>query len=227
MEKGDSVFAYMYLIGLLIGLACYSLTYLFSKTISNPKRVIIVAIIGAVFLFGSIFVIGGFEGMPFGVLSIGIFTVSILLAFLGRFPIWTKTVYVVIILTFVFIVSADYLNKVDYWVIKKRDFEGEIITYAEGLQNDPTIRGYRTFTISEGDPGIVLSLGDQMAGNNIEVLDVKEDGGTTVIQIRTFYNQSPDKNPYIMIGLNRLKQDVIIMDTDGTIYENIIQARSE
>ena len=112
----------------------------------------------------------------------------------------------------------------DYSVINKRDFEGEIITYAENLQNNPTVRGYKTFTISEGDPGIVLSLGNQMAGNNIEVLDVKEDGDTTIIQIRTFYNQSPDKNPYIMIGFNRLKPDIIIMDTDGTIYENTNQA---
>ncbi len=221
------MFTYMYFIGLLIGLACYSITYLYTKTISHTKRAGIVAIIGAVCLIGSIFVIGGFEGMPFGVFSIGIFTVSILFVFLGWSSILVKTVYIVIILVFVTMISVDYLNKVDYTVIKKRDFEGEIITYAENLQNNPTVRGYKTFTISEGDPGIVLSLGNQMAGNNIEVLDVKEDGGTTIIQIRTFYNQSSDKNPYIMIGFNRLKPDIIIMDTDGTIYENTNQAELE
>lgn len=58
-----------------------------------------------------------------------------------------------------------------------------------------------------------------MAGNNIEVLNVEEYGDTTEIKIRTFYNQSSEKNPVIMIEIDRLQPEIIIMDTNGTIYE--------
>lgn len=72
------MFLYMYLIGLLVGLVIYGLTFLFAKKINNSARVIVVYITGVVTFLASIFVIGGFEGMPFGVLSLGIFTVAII-----------------------------------------------------------------------------------------------------------------------------------------------------
>ncbi len=211
----------MYLIGLLIGLGCYSITFLFSKKSDNNRRVLVVYILGGVILLGSLIVIGGFEGMPFGVLSLGVFTVSFLLTLFGNKRIWKKLVYTVIILSVAFFILFDWLNKVDYWIGKKRDYGDEVSIYTQQLQEDTSIRGYKAFTISEGDKGIVLSLGGKMAGNNIEVLDVKEQGNTTIIEIRTFYNQSAEKNPWILIGLNRLKSEVVIMDTDGTLYEEV------
>lgn len=51
------------------------------------------------------------------------------------------------------------------------------------------------------------------------MLDVEENGSTTKIKIRTFYNQSNEKNPMIMIGLDRLQPEIVIIDTNGTIYE--------
>lgn len=109
----------MYLIGLLVGLGCYSLTYLFAKDTDNSRRVMVVFIIGAICLLGSLIIIGGFAGMPFGVLSVGIFTVSILLAFFWGNSLWKKSIYTIIIFCVVFFVSFNYLNKVDYWVEKK------------------------------------------------------------------------------------------------------------
>ncbi|WP_285847376.1 MULTISPECIES: hypothetical protein [Peribacillus] len=41
----------------------------------NKVRVLVVVVLGVLTLFGSITVIGGFEGMPFGVLSVGILTI--------------------------------------------------------------------------------------------------------------------------------------------------------
>jgi hypothetical protein len=219
------LFTYMYLIGLLIGLGCYSITYLFAKDTDNSRRVLVVFILGAICLLGSLTIIGGFEGMPYGVLSLGIITVSILMAFLGKNLIWKKSVYTVIILFVVLFVSFDSLNKVDYWVGKKRNYGDDVYLYTQHIQKDTTIRGYNTFTISEGNKGIVLSLGNKMADNNIEVLDVKEQGSTTVIKIRTFYNQSTEKNPWIMIGFNRLKSNIVIMDTDGTLYEEVAEVK--
>jgi hypothetical protein len=215
------LFAYMYLIGLLIGLVFYSLTYLFIKERENKKRVLVVFIMGVLFFLGSLIVIGGFEGMPYGVLSAGILTVSIMLALFGNNLLWKKLVYTVIILFVVLYILFVNLNKVDYWIVKKTHYtsDADVGSYIQQLQKDTTIQGYKTFTISEGNKGIVLSLGGKMAGNNIEVLDIKEYGKTTVIKIRTFYNQSSEQNPVVMIGLDRLQPEIIIMDTNGTMYE--------
>src|SRR5699024_1643020 len=161
--------AFMYFIGLIIGLVVYSLTYLFVKEMENKNRALIVLIIGIISLLGSLFVIGGFEGMPFGVLSLGIITVAILFAFIGKNLLWKKVVYTFIILfTIVYFAFAN-LNQVDYWIVKKTHYDlgDDVGIYMQKLQNDTTIKGYKTFTISEGNKGVVLSLGDDMAGNNI------------------------------------------------------------
>ncbi|MFB6468091.1 hypothetical protein ACE38V_14995 [Cytobacillus sp. Hz8] len=214
---------YMYLIGLLIGLGVYGLTYLFAKNVANKKRVLTVVIISALLFFVSITIIGGFEGMPFGVLSLGIFTIALLLAFFGKSTLWKKLVYTIVLLFVGSYCVFMYLNQVDYWVIKKMNYASgnDIEYYYEKLQEETKIKGYKTFTISEGNQAVVLSLGEKMAGNNIEVLDVKEEYGTTVFKIRTFYNQSSEKNPTVMIGLDRLQPEINIIDTDGTFYEKV------
>lgn len=217
------LFIIMYLIGLVIGLVIYGLTFLFAKELNNYIRVIVVGSAAALILIASLTIIGGFAGMPFGVLSVGIFTVSILFVFFEKSIVWKKAVSTLILL---FIISYSVfmlLNQVDYWVVKKTHYEydHEIAAYINQVQNDPSIQGYKTFTISEGNKGIVLSLGGEMAGNNIEVLAVEETGSTTNIKIRTFYNQSVEENPVIMIGLDRISSEVVIMDTDGTVYEEV------
>lgn len=218
-----NLFFTMFLIGLLLGIIFYALTYLFIKETENKKRTLAVAIIGILSLIGSITVIGGFEGMPYGVLSLGILTISILLAFFGNSSLWKKAVYTFVIMFVVLYSAFVYLNQIDYWIVKKThySYDGELGLYLQQLQKDTSIQGYKTFTISEGNKGIVLSLGGEMAGNNIEVLDVEEQGKTTIIKIRTFYNQSNEKNPVIAIGLSRVQPEIVIMDTNGTIYEKV------
>ncbi|CDQ39162.1 MULTISPECIES: hypothetical protein [Virgibacillus] len=215
------MFVYMFLIGLLIGLAIYALTYLFVKAMDNKKRVLVVAIIGGLSLIGSLTVIGGFEGMPFGVLSLGILAISIVLALFGQSSLGKKLIYTIVILFIISYSALIYFNQVDYWIVKKTQYSGgdDFGSYTEQLQTDTTIQGYETFTISEGNKAVILSLGEEMAGNNIEVLDVEEYGNTTEIKIRTFYNNSVEANPVIAIGLNRVQSEIIITDTDGRIYE--------
>ncbi|WP_257967946.1 YesK-like family protein [Peribacillus deserti] len=215
------MFEWMFLIGLIIGLGFYALTYLFVK--ENVKKVVIVLIIGVLTILGSIFVIGGFEGMPFGVLGLGIITISILFSFFGKSLLWKKIVYTFLILFVALYGAFSYFNQVDYWIIKKaQPITGDHLdSYFQQLQNNAEIQGYKTFTILEGNKGVVLSLGSKMAGSNIEVLDVEEQGDTTLIKIRTFYNSSPEKNPVIAIGLNRLQPEIVIMDTNGTTYQQV------
>jgi hypothetical protein len=217
------LFILMYLIGLSIGLVIYALTYLFTRELNNYTRIIVVGAAAALTLVASLTLIGGFAGMPFGVLSLGMFTTSILFAFFEKSVLWKKAVSTLVILLVVSYSTFMYLNQVDFWIVKKTHFDSdyEIASYMQQLQNDTSIKGFKTFTISEGNKGIVLSLGGKMAGNNIEVLKVEDTGSTTQIMIRTFYNQSVEKNPVIMIGLDRLQPEIVIMDTDGTIYEEV------
>ncbi|MDM5292967.1 hypothetical protein QUF81_07120 [Peribacillus simplex] len=219
------LFITMYIIGLFMGLVFDILTYLFSKEMHYRYRALMVFGIGFLVLLGSLTIIGGFEGMPFGVLSGGIITISILML-LAKNPFWRKGIYSAVILFILVYATFTYLNKVDYWIVKKSRYQGfdEVSTYLHKIEKDTTIHGYKTFTLKgEGDvnTGVALSLGGSKAGNSIEVLDVIENGGTTEIKVRTFYNQSTEKNPVIMMVLNRLQSDVVIMDTDGTIYENV------
>lgn len=89
----------------------------------NRKRVFVVVTFGVLTLIGSLTVIGGFTGMPFGLLSLGILTISILLAFFGTHPLWKKSIYTFVILfVILFVISYSafmYLNKVNYWIVKK------------------------------------------------------------------------------------------------------------
>jgi hypothetical protein len=76
-----------------------------------------------------------------------------------------------------------------------------------------------TYKVYDNAKTVILSLGKEMAGDNIEVLEVKEDGNTTVIKVRTFYNRSDEKNPFIVVGLDRVQSDVVIEDTNGTVFK--------
>ncbi|MGY0691864.1 hypothetical protein ACW2QC_03615 [Virgibacillus sp. FSP13] len=213
------MFLYMFLIGLVIGLGVYALTYFFSKSMTNKNRTIVV-LVGGLFVFlVSLIVIGGFAGMPFGVLAAGMMTIAILFLVFGKKLLWRKIMYTVIILFVISTITYDYLNNVDYWVVKKS--QNNKNTYMENLQENSEVRGYKTVTISEGSKAIILSLGEEMSGNSIEVLDVEEQGYTTHVKIRTFFDQSREKNPVIMIGLDRLQKEVVITDTDGTVYEEV------
>ena len=217
------MFSYFYVIGLLLGLGFYALTYLFVRNLENKKRVLVVAILGAAVLIASFTLIGGFSGMPFGILSLGVLTVAGLLAIFGKRLLWKKIIFAAIILCTASYIAFGYFNKVDYWVVKKREYAytGDYGEYVRNIKSDTSIKGYKTFTISEGDKGVVLSLGDKMKGNHIEVLDVEEQPGTTIIKIRTIYNKSEEENPFITIGFNRLQPEVVIEDTDGTLYEEV------
>ncbi len=213
-------FMSLYLVGLLLGIVFYAMTYYFSDKYTYKKRSSIIAVVGGIILIGSL-AVGGFEGMPFGVLSLGVFTVAVVLLVFGKNPLLKKVAITFTVLFAVSMFALTYINEIDYWIVKKTQYDlgDDFGSYVEKLQTDTSIRGYETFTISEGSKAVVLSLGDEMAGNNIEVLDVEEYGNTTEIKVRTFNNQSDEENSVIAIGLDRIQSNIIIMDTDGTIYK--------
>ncbi len=213
----------LFLSGLVLGLVIHAVTYIFRKRWGDRQRALVVGISGAVLFMVSITVIGGFAGMPFGVISAGIFSVAILMVIFKNNTVWKKVVYTSVITTVLCYSVFIYFTQTDYWVIKKSQYYlgDEVGAYFQKLQDEPTIEGYKTFTILEGNKSIILSLGEKMAGNDIEVLDVEEQSNTTIVKIRSYYNQSSEKNPVIGIGLDRLKENIVIMDTNGTVYEEV------
>lgn len=209
----------MFLFGLVVGLALYLLTYVFAKKIENRRRVLAVTIIGLLSLLGSIFATYRVDTMGYGIAflisSLGILVVGFLLTLFEKSVVWKKSVFTFVILFVIVSSFRMYMNQVDYWIIKEtKVFSEEEESYLQLLQKDPTIQGYKAFK-----QVVVLSLGQEMAGDNIEVLDVEEEGNTTVIKVKTFYNRSDEKNPFIAIGLDRVQSDVVIEDTNGTVFK--------
>ncbi|MFD9627363.1 YesK family protein [Peribacillus muralis] len=210
----------MYEAGIILAMIVFGLTYVFVKGISDRTQVLLLLVLGILILAVSLFVIGGFEGMPYGVLSLGVFTLAILYFFLKKYVIGKKILFIGVPLIIAFQIFYVFINQVDYQVVdKERLNDDETGNYIEKIKNDPSIAGYKKFTGGEGEGFVLLiSMGGERQGNTIEVLEVKEDSEKTIIRIRTSYNKNPEPNPYIAIALTRVKSKVVILDTDGTNY---------
>ncbi|MEY8747488.1 hypothetical protein AB9M62_51275 [Bacillales bacterium AN1005] len=220
---GEMMFSILFLIGLLIGSVSYVITYIYGKEISNVKRSIAVTVVGVISLIVSMVVIGGFEGMPFGVISAGIILMAIVFFLIGKIVFLRKTVILgVVVYALIYAAYIDY-NQVNYWIDDKtvQDQDGNILAHLHNIETDTSIKGFKVFTIMEGQKEIALSLGEKMAGNRIEVTDVENKEGQTEVHIRTTYNQSEEKNPYILVGLDNEESEIVVIDTDGTVYEEL------
>src|SRR5699024_6796660 len=182
----------VYLIGLIMGLLFYALTYLFSRDIKNNTRATSVFIAGVISYFIIVFTIGGFESILFMFLSIGIITIAILFKFFGKSPLSKKIIYTTIGLVAAIYFALGIFYKVDYWIVQKAEADNvtEVDNYLKEIQEDPEIKGFNTFTVQEGDKLVVLSLGEDMEGNSIEVLNVNERNGRTEIEVKSYYDQS-------------------------------------
>lgn len=77
------------------------------------KRISIVAVIGIVVAVGS-FVIGGFAGMPFTLLSVGILTIPILIMIFGKKSLWRKYILTVVVWLVASTFAFSAINETDY-----------------------------------------------------------------------------------------------------------------
>jgi len=168
-------------------------------------------------------VVGGFEGMPLSVLGLGVITIPIVLIIMGKKPLWHKYIFTFIVLFVVGMFAFSYFNQPDYWIIQKENEyasqENEIYKYSERLQNED-ISGFK-ITDTVDSKAVVLSLGEERTGTSIEVDDIEETNGKTIIHVRTIYNKSTENNPTIIIGVDRLEPIVEVRDVDGTMYKKI------
>ncbi|WP_081092309.1 YesK family protein [Peribacillus simplex] len=209
----------MYEAGIILGIIMCGLTYLFLRKIEDRTQFLLLFSLGILILVFSLFVIGGFEGMPYGVLSLGVMTLAILYFFLNRYPLGRKILFIGVPLIMALHILFIFINQVDYRVVdKERLTDDETGNYIEKIEKDTSIVGYKKFKGGEGEDFLLISMGGERKGNTIEVLEVNEDSEKTIIRIRTSFNKNPEPNPYIAVALTRIKSKVVILDTDGTNY---------
>ncbi|MGE7879759.1 hypothetical protein [Peribacillus muralis] len=213
----------VYATGLLIGVALVALSY-FLKELDHKKRSIFVAVIGVFAIIGGL-VIGGFEGMPISIIGIGILTVAILLLFAGNKSMVRNMVFSLVVLVplAVFIYAGvDKISGNNFIVVAKNEnLDIYLKQYYEELQVKTDTQGFKRLEPNNGEKVIVLSLGKEKQGNNIEVTGIEKQGDRTLINVKSFYNQSTEKNPTIIILVDKLGKNVVVQDADGTDYEEV------
>ncbi|WP_286141469.1 hypothetical protein [Bacillus sp. BA3] len=203
----------------MLAMIVFGLAYVFVKGIEDRTQLLLQFLLGILILVFSLSVIGGFEGMPYAVLILGVFTLAILYFFLKKYVIGKKILFIGVPLIVVIHIFIGFINQVDYWVVdKERLTDDETGDYIEKIEKDTSIVGYKKFNGGEGEDFLLISMGGEKKGNTIEVLEVKDDSEKTIIRIRTSYNKNPEPNPYIAVALTRIKSKVVILDTDGTNY---------
>ncbi|MDM5360760.1 YesK family protein [Peribacillus sp. ACCC06369] len=203
----------------MLAMIVFGLAYVFVKGIEDRTQILLQFSLGILILVFSIFVIGGFEGMPYAVLSLGVLTLAVLYFFLNRYSLGRKILFIGVPIIIALHILFVFINQVDYRVVdKERLTDDETGNYIEKIEKDTSIVGYKKFKGGEGEDFLLISMGGERKGNTIEVLEVKEDSEKTIIRIRTSYNKNPEPNPYIAVALTRIKSKVVILDTDGTNY---------
>ncbi|MCI3986390.1 hypothetical protein MMJ63_16135 [Bacillus vallismortis] len=110
-----------------------------------------------------------------------------------------------------------------YWVLEKdRIGEGnpDLDIYANYLQMHDDVKGYQVFTISEGKKMVVVSLGSREKDKKLEVSGVKFLPKETIVTVkRKPAPKANEKNPYILIGLDKIEGDFIVQDESGDRFE--------
>ncbi|MBK4205161.1 hypothetical protein EGI09_14710 [Bacillus subtilis] len=109
-----------------------------------------------------------------------------------------------------------------YWVLEKDrlDEVTDIKIYVNDLQMHDDVKGYQVFTISEGKKMVVVSLGSSDKDKKLEVSDVKYSPKETIVTVkRKPAPTANEKNPYILIGLDKIKGEFIVQDEMGSRFE--------
>ena len=204
----------IFLIGIFLGTIIYAFTLVVAMQTGKAYIAPVVTLFVALFvILYSIFKIGGFEGMGYGLLGASILTVAIIgfivLPFLPKkrsneLNKIEKTLLVILpIVFFITIGSLIFLNK-SYWIIDQGQIEISGPSY------------YYVTTISEGAKQLHIQLGEEYEGKAIEVEKVKKIGNTEVI-LKIIDRADDTKEPYITIGLDTIVEPLEVRTTDNEI----------
>ncbi|CCU56910.1 hypothetical protein [Bacillus subtilis] len=109
-----------------------------------------------------------------------------------------------------------------YWVLEKDrlDEVTDIKMYVNDLQMHDDVKGYQVFTILEGRKMVIVSLGSSEKDKKLEVSDVKFSPKETIVTVkRKPAPTANEKNPYILIGLDKIEGEFIVQDETGNRFE--------
>lgn len=207
-------------IGFIFGLIVYIFMYIISKRSGKYYLAPFINFFGAILvtMYG-IFVVRGFEGMAYGLLGFGMLITAIIGTLL--LPMMVRKVevrkefskkdkvslFLLPLLFFAIVYSLVYFDK-GYWIID----EGTYV-YSESIE-----QRYWVSTISEGKKAVYIRLGKEYLGNSIEINKVTQRGQTTVF-LDVKNDGDEDRAPYIKIGLDQVKDELIVKTTDGKVIE--------
>lgn len=208
-------------LGVIFGVILFMFTFVAQKRSGKYYLASIVTFLAsiAVTVYGLI-VVGGFEGMAYGLLGIGFLFVAIIgtislpliLRKAKKKEFNTKDkVYLFLLpaLFFGIVLSMAYFSE-EHWVIE----EGTIPV------SEADEAGYTTSTILEGRKMIYLTLGEDHAGGNIEIKDVSQWGSTDVI-VEITEGGNPREVPYIKIGVDEIIVPLKVETTDGVMIQSL------
>ncbi|AEP88989.1 hypothetical protein [Bacillus spizizenii] len=110
-----------------------------------------------------------------------------------------------------------------YWVLEKdRIGEGspDLEIYANYLQMHDDVKGYQVFTVLEGRKMVIVSLGSSEKDKKLEVSGVKYSPKETIVTVkRKPASKANEKNPYILIGLDKIEEEFIVQDETGNRFK--------
>ncbi|WP_163582124.1 hypothetical protein [Gracilibacillus saliphilus] len=210
--------------GIFLGLITFMFTFIVSKRNGKYYLAPIVTFLFSIVVtaYGFI-VIRGFEGMAYGFLAAGFLIVSIvgtlLLPLLVRrkepqeFKKFDKIILAILPIIFIATIGLVIYSDQGYWIIDK----GET-TYTEDAGRGESY--YRTSTISEGKKQVTLRLGEKYLGKEIVVESVSK-WRPTEITVKIVEGENKDKTPYIMIGLDEIREPLKVQSTDGMVFESM------
>jgi hypothetical protein len=215
------------LIGVFWGLLLFTFTYTLSKKFAvyfiPPLINFLAAFI--VTAYGFVY-IQRFEGMAYGFLGLGFLITAILgtislrcLAGRGeRKSLVKRDKFTLIAMPIIFITSLLILiySSDNYWIIDEGSTK-----FVQG-DNREYENYYRVTTISEGSKQVTLTLGEDYVGKDIDVEKVRQKDRTEII-VHIGDGENLNETPYIMIGIDEIKEPLSVKTTEGVTFESIAE----
>ncbi|MFS0615821.1 hypothetical protein [Lederbergia ruris] len=203
--------------GFFLGILIYLFTFIAAKKTGKFYLAPLVTFLIAMFIvFYSLFKIGGFEGMGFGILGACMWGVAIIgvlfLPFMkgmkkSEFTKLDKSILVIIPLLLFALIGWGMYESKGYWISGEGDMAA----------GQGTATYYTISTISEGKKQLLIQLGEEYEGKAIKIENIKTIGNTEII-ISTIDEGEVERLPYIKIGLDKIVEPLEIRMKDG---ENI------
>ncbi|MGF3104663.1 hypothetical protein [Rossellomorea sp. DUT-2] len=212
-------------IGAFWGVLLFIFTYTVSKKFGAYYIPSLITFLAAVLItaYGFVF-IHGFEGMVYGFFGLGFLITAISGAIILRFlasegvkKSFVKRDKLILITTPIIFLSSFMLlifSDDNHWIIDEGSTK-----FVQGEDREFE-NYYRVTTISEGRKQVTLTLGEEYLGKDIDVKKVRQKGGTEIL-VEIGEGEQPNQTPYIMIGIDEIKEPLSVKTTEGVTFESI------